>query len=77
MDRGVAKPSELLQKALRGEQIDDAAAQSWLRFFIHKKACAILDLPREQRLNAIKAEPLGEAVKKEVLRLHKYREGIK
>jgi len=71
------RPSELIQRALRGEPIEDEAVKSWLRFFVYKKACAVLDLPKEERLNAIEAEPLSGAVKQEVLRLHKYREGIK
>lgn len=71
------KPSELLKQALRGEPTDDPATLSWLRLFVYKKACAVLDLPKENRLNAIEGDPLSEAVKQEVLRLHKYREGIK
>jgi len=67
------KPSELIQRAIRGEPIEDEAVKSWLRFFVHKKACAILDLPREQRLNAIEVEPLSEAVKAEVIRVFEYR----
>ena len=73
----MAKPSQLIKQALAGQEVECKAVKSWLRFFIYKKACAVLDLPREERLNAIELEPLSEAVRAEVMRLHKYREGNK
>lgn len=69
----MARPSELIKKALAGGEVDDPAIKSWLRFFIYKKACEILDLPREQRLNAIEREPLSDAVRVEVVRVFEYR----
>lgn len=73
----MAKPSELIKQALRGEPIDDPAVKSWLRLFVYRKACAVLDLPKEERLNAIETDALSGLLKQEVIRLHKYREGIK
>lgn len=69
----MARPSQLIKQALAGHEVEDEAVKSWLRFFIYKKACAILDLPREERLNAIEGEPLSEAVRIEVLRVFEYR----
>jgi len=67
------RPSQLIKQALRSEPIGDQATLSWLRFFVYKKACKVLELPKEQRLNAIDADPLSGAVRAEVVRLHRYR----